>query len=678
MQGSAVKSNSRVVIDRRILFDGAAVDTFADTYDLAMHDKTIEAEIVSETKDATAVSQAVSITHSVYVVTDDLQDLEVLTASIPPEAHLITINGEQNGVEQLAQLVQGYQGVTDLHILSHATDSGGLILGTSILNQETISTLYIDELEIISQALSYDADILLYGCELASSEEGQRTLEAVAAALNSDVAASDDLTGKDGDWELEFQIGGIETIEYEAPSWQGNLDLVPVISIPTISLFAEDQPLVFADLGVGQISVGDLNGSVAEVNLSVPLGSLSLTQTADVTLTEGTGSNDSTVTLVGSVADVNLALNSLIYTPDEDYNGLVNITVNLTDSFPIVPVTVTAYLPLTISPVADIVEDILSTPVDSAIQLNLMANDTFENSSAAITAVSSPNNGIITNDGMGNYTYTPDSGYHGSDSFVYTVTSNGTVESATVTLYVNSAPTANDSNSSVDEDNFILLDVAAQGNDIDGDSLTVSAPTLVSGQGTVSISSNQILYTPANNFSGTAEIDYIISDSYGGSDTATVTVTVNAVNDNPVANDTTGTGNEDTSITLNVLADVSDVDVGDTFSVSSPTVISGQGTVSIVNNEIVYVPALNFNGTAEIGYTVLDGNGGSDTATVSVTVNAVNDNPVANDTTGSGNEDTSITLNVLADVSDVDVGDTFTVSSPTVISGQGTVSIVNN
>ncbi|WP_460753761.1 tandem-95 repeat protein, partial [Marinomonas epiphytica] len=167
-------------------------------------------------------------------------------------------------------------------------------------------------------------------------------------------------------------------------------------------------------------------------------------------------------------------------------------------------------------------------------------------------------------------------------------------------------------------------------------------------QGTVSIVNNEIVYVPALNFNGTAEIGYTVLDGNGGSDTATVTVTVNAVNDNPVADDTTGTGNEDTSITLNVLADVSDVDVGDTFTVSSPTVISGQGTVSIVNNEIVYVPALNFNGTAEIGYTITDSNGGSDTATVTVTVNAVNDNPVANDTTGSGNEDTSITLNVLA------------------------------
>ncbi|WP_460752112.1 tandem-95 repeat protein, partial [Marinomonas epiphytica] len=191
---------------------------------------------------------------------------------------------------------------------------------------------------------------------------------------------------------------------------------------------------------------------------------------------------------------------------------------------------------------------------------------------------------------------------------------------------------------------------------------TVSNPVLDSGQGSVQVSDNKIVYTPALNFNGEAQISYTISDGNGGSDTATVTVTVNPVNDAPVINDATGSGDEDNSITLDVLAHASDVD-GDDLTVSNPSLITGQGTLAIVNNEILYTPADNFNGEAQINYTVSDGNGGSDTGTITVTVNPVNDAPIANDTTGAGDEDTSITLDVVASATDAD-GDTLTVSNP--------------
>ena len=221
----------------------------------------------------------------------------------------------------------------------------------------------------------------------------------------------------------------------------------------------------------------------------------------------------------------------------------------------------------------------------------------------------------------------------------------------------------------------VLIDVLANDTDEDNDALTVSAPVSDNG-GTVSVVGNRISYQPAADFHGTETITYTLTDGNGGTDTGTVTVTVDPVNDVPVSVDDVLTVSEDSSsVLVDVLANDSDVDQ-DNLTVSSVET-TGSGAVSTDGSQISYEPASNFHGTETISYTVDDGNGGTDTATLMVNVSSVNDVPVAvSDVLGVSEDASSVLIDVLANDTDVD-NDALTVSAPVSDNG-GTVSVVGN
>jgi thermitase len=143
-------------------------------------------------------------------------------------------------------------------------------------------------------------------------------------------------------------------------------------------------------------------------------------------------------------------------------------------------------------------------------------------------------------------------------------------------------------------------------------------------------------------------------------------------NNPPVANDDSATTNEDTAVTILVLANDTDAD-GDLLTVAS--VNQGMhGGVASNTAHVTYTPKPDFNGTDSFTYTISDGRGGSDTATVTVTVNAVNDAPVANDDSATTREGTAVTIDVLANDRDVD-GDSLSVASVTPgTSGSATIN----
>ncbi|WP_176086996.1 tandem-95 repeat protein, partial [Martelella sp. HB161492] len=212
-------------------------------------------------------------------------------------------------------------------------------------------------------------------------------------------------------------------------------------------------------------------------------------------------------------------------------------------------------------------------------------------------------------------------------------------------------PVASDDTGSTNEDTTVTLDVLANDTDADGNALTISSVSIGEGQGSVTIVDNQIVYTPAENFNGTANISYTVSDGTT-TDTANVTVTVVAVNDGPQAVNDNATTAEETVVTIDVLANDTDVD-GDTLTISDASVPPEQGSVAIVNGQLEFTPAADFVGNASISYTISDGTATS-SAVATVVVTNVNDGPVASDDTGSTNEDTTVTLDVLANDTDAD------------------------
>ena len=241
-------------------------------------------------------------------------------------------------------------------------------------------------------------------------------------------------------------------------------------------------------------------------------------------------------------------------------------------------------------------------------------------------------------------------------------------------LPTNNPPNAeNDSFTFSENSSNNPLNVLANDSDSDGDTLAVSIDTQPAN-GTLSINQNNLFYTPDLDFTGVDTFTYQIDDGEGGTDTATVNLSVTDVNDIPVVSNDSATTNEDTAVTINVLANDSDAD-GDNLtvvSVASPN----NGFTTIVDNQIVYTPDTNFNGVDSFSYEIGDGNGGSETATVTVNVAPVNDQPVAQNDAANTKQDTAVTINVLANDSDVD-GDSLTVASVASASN-GFTTIVDN
>ncbi|EKY4194298.1 tandem-95 repeat protein, partial [Vibrio harveyi] len=234
-------------------------------------------------------------------------------------------------------------------------------------------------------------------------------------------------------------------------------------------------------------------------------------------------------------------------------------------------------------------------------------------------------------------------------------------------------PVAEDDSVLTDEDASVSIDVLANDQDADSDSLSIESATVPAEQGTVEIIDGKLIFTPAEDFNGEATVTYVVTDGTL-TDEATVTVTVNPINDAPVAVNDTVTTDEDTAVTIDVLANDSDPE-NDTLTITAASVPAEQGTVTIVDGKLVFTPAENFNGDATISYTISDGQL-TDDATVAVTVNPVNDAPVAVDDTVTTDEDTAVTIDVLANDSDPE-NDQLTITNASVPAEQGTVAIVD-
>jgi len=244
-----------------------------------------------------------------------------------------------------------------------------------------------------------------------------------------------------------------------------------------------------------------------------------------------------------------------------------------------------------------------------------------------------------------------------------------------VCYIVNNDPVAVDDSTTTDEDTPVVINVLANDTDPDGDTITVSEYDVTSAEGgTVSCTTAGLCtYTPPLDFNGTDTFTYTISDGNGGTDTATVTVTVNPINDPPVAVDDSVTTSEDTPVTIAVTAN--DTDVDGTIDPATVTVVSGptDGSVSVdpVSGDVTYSPDADYHGTDSFTYTVKDNDGAtSNVATVTVTINPVNDPPVAVDDAVTTEEGTAVVINVLTNDSDPD-GDTLTVSNYDVTSAEG-------
>jgi Bacterial Ig domain/WD40-like Beta Propeller Repeat len=180
-------------------------------------------------------------------------------------------------------------------------------------------------------------------------------------------------------------------------------------------------------------------------------------------------------------------------------------------------------------------------------------------------------------------------------------------------------PDAVDDTLTTQEDTPGTVIVLANDTDPDGDALTVTGNTQGTNGSVTCSADGECTYTPNAGFNGVDSFTYDISDGEGGIDTATVNVTVTPVNDPPDAVDDALTTQENSPGTVNVHANDTDPD-GDTLTVTGSTDgVNGSVTCSAAG-DCTYSPNAGFSGSDAFTYTTSDGNGGSDTATVNVTV----------------------------------------------------------
>ena len=255
-------------------------------------------------------------------------------------------------------------------------------------------------------------------------------------------------------------------------------------------------------------------------------------------------------------------------------------------------------------------------------------------------------------------------GGHGTDTIRSTVEAISFSDGYTLYLDgTNNAAYAVDDSISVGEDGQTSIDaVELLVNDLDleGDSIRI-----VGFDATVLIGSLSVLYAPDGSIASfvydpganfqslavgqtaTTSFSYDVNDGGAGTTQATVTITINGVNDDPMVIDDSGTTDEDTPLGLDVLANDSDPDSGDTLSLVSAAVTNGLGSVSISGSQLVWDPAGAYDylndGETEIvviSYVVADANGGSATATATITVVGATDGPICTDVTLTAGDDT--------------------------------------
>ncbi len=439
-------------------------------------------------------------------------------------------------------------------------------------------------------------------------------------------------------------IGGGSTLKLNGPMVSGG-DIGSFRIGPTSEtvIYVADQETDEADelFSVSPLAVVNTAPVAADDGFNTPFDT-GLSVPAPGVLANDSDTDGDTLTAVLDTTTANGVLElfadgSFNYTPNTGFSGADTFTYYANDGVAdsnIVTVTITveeANQP----PLA--VDDLFSTAHDTALVIappGVLANDSDPESDPLVAVLSSaPTNGQLTLDADGGFTYTPNAGFAGADSFTYRA-NDGEADSgdATVTIDVaaapNQTPVALDDAYSTDHDTALTLPapgVLGNDSDPDGDPLTA---TLVSSpaNGTLSFNADGgFTYTPNTGFDGIDSFTYQASDGEADSDIATVTITVaTAPNLAPVAADDAFSTTGDTALVVTapgVLANDSDAD-GDTLTAA---LVGGpaNGTLNLGGDgAFTYTPDAGFTGSDAFSYVANDGSDDSSAATVTITVEA--------------------------------------------------------
>jgi Ca2+-binding RTX toxin-like protein len=611
--------------------------------------------VVEEVNDAPTVSVTSSI-----ISEDGVAIIDVLAGSNDIDGDIVTIESVSSPSNGNAQIINGkitytpnenYFG-SDAFEYTVSDGNGGT--ATTILNVEINSVNDSPVTSISSSTTNEDNSItidVLTGVR--DVENDLVTLDSVTNGNNGDTqivngkityTPNENYFGSDSfDYTVSDNNGGVVTTIL-------NIDITSVNDAPvtrvTSSIINEDNVAIIDVLS----GVSDVDGS-------------------NIAIESVTNANNGTSEIIDG---------KIHYTPNDNYYGTDSLEYVVIDNQ---GARVTTTLNVTINSVNDIpvTSIVLSTTNEDNVKIIdvLSGTNDADADSLVISSATNGQNGItrIIN---GKIIYTPNENYFGRDSFEYTVSDNqGGVVTTTLNVQVisvNDIPIINVSSSATtNEDHGIIIDILSYTNDADGDLLEISSVTN-SNNGTTQAVDGKIHYTPNENYFGTDNFSYTVTDGNSGLVTKTINVEINSVNDVPVTTINSSTTNEDNSVIIDVISNSTDADQ-DNLTIDSVT-NGNNGVVAIVDGKISYTPNANYNGSDSFSYTVIDGNGGEVTTTLNVDVTSVNDIPTATITSSIVDEDGTLTIDVLAGANDVE-SSVLTINSVSE-ANNGTTQIIDN
>ena len=640
------------------MLDGAGASTFLDLIDehnqqeIKKNSKIIDTS--KENNELPFANVARDQTRkSVVFIDSAVPDYETIINSFKENTEFYLINSNEDGFKKIDEILNDRKDIDALHIIGHGS-AGQILFGNAFLNNDTI-TNYQATLASIGQSLTTSGDILFYGCNVASTEQGEILIKKISEITKADIAASDDLTGKDGDWDLEKEEGFIDVKKLKVKNYDHSLDSLTTSGIVSGSgvthiasgnvdmLTSSQTKMGIRDRGIySHISSPNTQYGLAleRSNVSVASGKIISNINIDVTdtglsdqLTSGNAyiAGDSNQT-----ASESMTVNSYLVA----YVGNQNRTSSSRFG----------------SAVFD--GEIVGIFFDQAYTRGQTVNGvqyhsssfTYDMRNNSHTSNLSDSDGgrVIENPNFYAYNRTSDSvdwvsvGNYGSGTNNYLsfgFTNNNAKTGDYIRVIVkqiesNSAPVAVNDTDSVNEDATVTQTsgsslLMADDSDPDGDSITVtqiaktgasnssvagsstynSNGTSVTGTyGTLVVGANGT-YTYVADQDAADDLDagdtatdsftYTISDGEA-TDTATLVITVTGVNDAPVAVNDTDAVNEDATVTRTtgsslLMADDSDADDDDSFTVTQIAVTGGS------NSSVAGSSTYNSNGTSVTG-----------------------------------------------------------------------------
>jgi hypothetical protein len=144
--------------------------------------------------------------HSIVFIDTSVSGYQALLETLPPDAQVVMVDKGQDGIAQITAALAGQAGISAVHVISHG-ESGTLEIGSSVLSDATVGQYAVD-IQSWSAALAPGANILLYGCDIASNPAGQSLVQSIAALTGAATAASTHLVG-------DAALGGLSTLDYD-------------------------------------------------------------------------------------------------------------------------------------------------------------------------------------------------------------------------------------------------------------------------------------------------------------------------------------------------------------------------------------------------------------------------------------------------------------------------------